>query len=70
MNQLGFVEISLVKKDQVYRVLLPLGVPWSDAYEALLEVATQIAEHVKSAQEEMDREKVDESQELNQIEGA
>ena len=51
MNQMGFVEISLVKNDLLYRASLPMGVPWSDAREALLELADQITAHIKEVED-------------------
>jgi len=52
MNQAGFVEVSLVKNDKLYRVHLPLGVEWTDAHAALAELNEQIAEHIKQLQEQ------------------
>ncbi len=51
MNQMGFVEISLIKNDLLYRALLPMGVPWSDVHEALLELAVQVADHIEIAKQ-------------------
>ena len=47
MNQSGFVEISLVKNDHLYRACLPMGVPWTDVHEALLELAQQVQDHIE-----------------------
>jgi len=46
MNQMGFVEVSLVKNDRLYRVVLPMGVSWLEAKQAVLELADQIASHI------------------------
>lgn len=52
MNQLGFVEIAIQKNEQVYRAQLPLGIPWSDAADALEELVGQIRDHVKAIEEQ------------------
>lgn len=52
MNQIGFVEVSHMKNDRLFRALLPMGIPWTEAREALLELSQQIADHVKEAEEQ------------------
>lgn len=70
MNQTGFVEISLVKNDLLYRASLPLGVPWSDAREALLELAQQIAEHIELVQQKQaESDEAVEKEEPSDVEG-
>jgi hypothetical protein len=52
MNAQGFVEVSLVKGELLYRAMLPIGIPWSQAGDALREMAVQIDEHVKTVEEQ------------------
>lgn len=46
MNQVGFVEISHIKNDHIYRSILPMGVPWSEALDGLREISEQVANHI------------------------
>ena len=46
MDQRGFVEISLIKGDQLYRASLPMGVPWDDVHVALTELCDNVAAHI------------------------
>lgn len=46
MDQRGFVEIALVKGDQLYRASLPMGVPWADVHVALTELCDMVAAHI------------------------
>lgn len=52
MKAQGFVEISHIKGDLLFRALLPMGIPWSQAQEALNEMSSQIGEHIKSVEEQ------------------
>lgn len=61
MNQFGFIELTIMKNDLPYRVLLPMGTPWKDAQDALIEITQNIAEHIKLA-EAAQAEKADKDQ--------
>ena len=52
MNQYGFVEITHIKGDKLYRAALPMGVPWSEVQEVLLAMASEVAEHIKVIEEQ------------------
>ena len=52
MNQIGFVEISHIKNDLLYRALLPMGVPWTDVHEVLLVLAGQVTDIIKENDEQ------------------
>lgn len=50
MDQYGFVEVTLIKNERPYRVLLPLGTSWKDAHDALLDIVRQIEDHIQAAE--------------------
>ncbi len=58
MNQFGFVEISIIKNEKLFRAQLPLGVPWTDVREALNEMLKEVEDHIKAieAQKEVESE--------------
>lgn len=57
MNQYGFVEITHIKNDKLYRAALPMGVPWSEVHEVLIVMASEVAEHIKVIEEQQRLEK-------------
>lgn len=46
MNQTGFVELSHIKNGQLYRVSVPMGLPWITVREALLEMVVEMSAHI------------------------
>jgi hypothetical protein len=52
MNHYGFLEISHIKNDAQYKVLLPFGTPWPDAVEALKEIQDHIDKIIKQLEEQ------------------
>lgn len=53
MNQMGFVEISIIRDEKLFRASVPMGIAWSEARDALLEMAEQIARHIDEVEAKM-----------------
>lgn len=52
MNQLGFLSLEVDKNGRNYRCSLPLGAPYAEAHEAILEFAQKVIELSKLAAEQ------------------
>ena len=65
MNFYSMITLEVVKNERVYRFEVPVGAPYADAHEAALELAAEIPEMQKKAEEffknqQAQKEKVDE----------
>jgi hypothetical protein len=61
MNQYGLVELVVIKDQMPYRVLVPMGRPWSEAKEALLEIIADIDAHLKTLEDQKNEAVVEDS---------
>lgn len=62
MNQVGFVEVAIVRNELVYRLQVPMGVDWMEVHAAIMDIAgqidTQVKEYEKAEQLKKEQENV------------
>lgn len=57
MNQRTYVNLEIVKNDKSYILSVPFGANYQDCYDAAIEIANNIVEISKQAQEQSEKQK-------------
>lgn len=47
MNQYGFVELTHIKGEHLYRFIVPMATPWTEVKIALDEMSAEVAKHIE-----------------------
>ncbi len=66
MNQKACINLEVIKNEKLYVLSVPFGSSYQDSYDAAIEIANNIIELSKQAQEQQDKAKAE--AEANQVE--
>ncbi len=59
MNQKSYVHLEVIKNEKPYILCVPFGSSYQDSYDAAVEIANNIIELSKQAQEAQDKSKAE-----------
>ena len=59
MNQKSCVQLEIIKNDKTFILTVPFGANYQDCYDAAVEIANNIVELSKQAQEAAEKQKAE-----------